>query len=316
MDHDTALASAAALTLAQGPHEARLDLARALADHGFGTSAPMLEDPNRNESIEREVGQFGAASSQVSRELTPLRTVRGGDIRHSVEGRIDSANDLEARGQAAAESFFRARKEENSAKVELALAELGRVIDTQRAAHFESTFEETRGFLKAIQDFDLAGQFGDFEINASALSEAARSFYAARGEAASAGSNPRDAMIIGLLAGFRGYAKGFDDAVEARREQAFEEATALGLPESAARFYADQRVLLQESLDKSVPRLLGNDAEFERLKDQTMDEIGEKGADMLSRAATAEPVAKKYYLDGASAIYRSRHPAVSETSVP
>jgi len=316
MDHDTALASAAALTLAQGSHQARLDLARALADHGFGTPAPMLEDPNRNESIEREVGHFGEASSQVSRELAPLRTVRRGDIRGSVEGRIDSANDLETRGQAAAESFFRARKEENSEKVELALAELGRVIDTQRAAHFESTFEETRGFLKAIQDFDLAGQFGDFEINASALGEAARSFNAARGEATSAGSNPRDATIIGLTAGFRGYAKGFDDAVEARREQAFEEATALGLPESAARFYADQRVLLQEGIDKSVPRLLGNDAEFERLKDQTMDELGEKGADMLSRAATAEPVAKKYYLDGASAIYRSRHPAVSETSVP
>ncbi len=315
MDHDTALASAAALSLAQGPHEARLDLARALSDHGFGTSVPILEDPNRNEVIEREAGRYGTASSQVSRELAHLRTAPG-DIRNRVEERIDSANDLEVRGQAAAESFFRARKEENSAKVELALDELERVIDTQRASHFESTFEETRGFLKAIQDFDWAGQFGDFEINASALSEAARSFHAARGEAASAGSKPRDAMIVGLSAGFRGYARGFDDAVEGRRQQAFEEASSLGLPESAARFYADQHVLLQESIDKSVPRLLGNDAEFERLKARTTDELGEKGVDMLSRAATAEPVAKKYYLDGASAIYRSRHPPAAEPSVP
>jgi hypothetical protein len=121
--------------------------------------------------------------------------------------------------------------------------------------------------------------------------------------------------VAGLSASFRGYGAGFDEAVEARRERSYEEARALGFPEPAARFYSDQSVLLQERIDKAVPKMLGRDDEFEKLKAATREQLGEKGADMLVRAATAEPVAKKYYLDGALAIYRSRSNTQAETAV-
>jgi hypothetical protein len=48
----------------------------------------------------------------------------------------------------------------------------------------------------------------------------------------------------------------------------------------------------------------GNDEHYEELKAQTRELLGEKAYTMLSRAATAEPVAKKHYLDGALSIYK------------
>lgn len=315
MDHDTALASAAALALAEGPHQSRLALADALAEHGFGTPPLELGDHNQSESLRSRSATWGGASDVVSRELNRLSSAGRAGVRADVENSIASASDLNVRGQQAAEDFFQAKKEGNAAKVESALSDLERVINAQRAEHFESTFEETRGFLKAIQDFDIAGQFGDAEINIHALREAGTAFFSAQREAIAAGSDSRGAVVAGLSASFRGYGAGFDEAVEARRERSYEEARALGFPESAARFYSDQSVLLQERIDKAVPKMLGRDDEFEKLKAATREQLGEKGADMLVRAATAEPVAKKYYLDGALAIYRSRSNTQAETAV-
>lgn len=306
MDHDTALASAAALALGAGPREARLDLAETLAAHGFGTPELHIEEPTQNESLSDHSAMMGRAADAVSGKLTPLDADDRARIRFNVESNIASASDLNARGQAAAEKFFLAKKEGNVAKVESAMHDLERVINAQRAAHFESTFEETRGLLKAVQDFDMAGQFGDFEINAEAIESAGSAFQGAYRQAIEAGGSQAEAAVAGFSASLRGYGVGFDEAVDARRERAFEEARSLGFPESAARFYADSSVLWQERIDKATPRMLGDDEEFERLKAQAKETLGEKGLGMLTRAATAEPVSKKHYLDGALSIYRSR----------
>lgn len=315
MDHDTALASAAALALAEGPHKARIALAETLAEHGFGTPRMELGDPMHGETISDRAVAPGSAAHAVSSELSRLNPALRTSVRDDVNDRITSETELDARGRAAAESFFAARKEGNAAKVESALSDLDRVINAQRAAHFESTFEDTRGFLKAVQDFDVAGQFGDFEINVNALREAGSAFYGARSKALAAGSDANGAMTAGLAASLRGYGKGFDEAVEARRERAYEEAQALGFPSAAAEFYANQNVLWQERIDVSTSRMIGNDEKFEQIKAETKELLGDKAYSMLNRAATAEPVAKKHYLDGALSIYKHRQDAAAE-SVP
>lgn len=319
MDHETALASAAALALAEGPHAARMALADKLAEHHFGTPQMELHDPRRAESLEeRDVAPEdrlvypGRATSAVSDELSRLNPALRGSVRQDVNSRIESEADLDARGRAAAESFFAAKKEGNAEKVQSALAELDRVITAQRAAHFESTFEETRGFLKAVQDFDLAGQFGDFEINTKALREAGSAFQSAYGKALESSGDRNAALVAGLAASWRGYGKGFDEAVEARRERAYQEALALGFPAVAAEFYAGQNMLWQESIDDSISKMSGNDEHYEELKAQTRELVGEKAYTMLSRAATAEPVAKKHYLDGALSIYKQRQGRAAE----
>lgn len=306
MDHDTALASAAALALAEGPREARLDLAQALKEHGFGSPSLTIDDPHRNQTLEDQEVTPGQAHEAVVRSVHRMDGDQRARVREDVEANVNSAEDLEARGQAAAQSFFLAKREGNAAKVKAALSDLEGVVNAQRAAHFESTFDETRGFLKAVQDFDMVGQFGDFDINAKAFREAGSAFNDAYREAVAAGSGRASAVVAGISASLRGYGTGFDEAVEARRERAFEEARSLGLPQSASQYYADQSVIWQERIDKAVPRVLGNDKEFEALKEDAREEVGEKAMDMLNRGATAESVAKKYYLDGALAIYRSR----------
>jgi hypothetical protein len=179
-------------------------------------------------------------------------------------------------------------------------------VSAQRAEHYESTFDETRGFVKAVQDFDIAGQFGDVSINSNALKEASNAFTDAQNKALAAGSDARNALVAGLSASFRGYGKGFTEAVEARRDKAFDEAISLGFPIPAAQFYADQRVLWQEDITDAVPKMLGNDQEFERERMEARELLGDKALSMLSRAATAEPVAKHFYLDGALSIYQQR----------
>jgi hypothetical protein len=314
MDHDTALASAAALALAGGHRHARLDLAEALANHGFGTPALSIEDPASNESLRSHEIARGAIIDAVSNEIGKHTTGDRKSIREGVESSLSSATDLIARGEAAVDSFFLAKKEGNSLKAASALDDLERVIISQRAAHFDSTFEETRGVLKAAQDFDMAGQFGDFEVNAQALKGAGSAFNQAYREALVAGSGSTGALVAGLSATLRGYSNGFDDGVETRRERAFAEVTALGFPEAAARYYADESLLWQESIDKAVPRMLGQDETFERLKVEATEQLGERGLEMLARAATAEPIAKKQYLDGALSIYRLRSQPSAETS--
>lgn len=316
MDHDTALASAATLALAEGPHQARLDLAETLAKHGFGTPALIIEDPAQSEPLTSRNAVRGMAAGIVTENVTRLNAEDRAGIRTNVESSVASASDLDARGQAAAESFFHAKKEGNALKVESAMEELERVINAQRAAHFESTFTDTRGFLQAVQDFDMAGQFGDFQINAHAIKGASNAFHEAYREAVAAGSDRTGAVVAGLSATLRGYGNGFDEGVELRRERALEEARALGFPESAARFYADRSMLWQEHIDKAVPRMLGKDEEFERVKAEAKQSLGDKGLHMLTRAATAEPVAKKYYLDGALSIYRSRSDVQTGASTP
>lgn len=306
MDHDTALASAAALALAEGPREARLDLAEALKEHGFGSPSLSIDDAHRNQALKDREVRPGQAFEAAVQNVRRVDGDRRAGVQDNVETHVTSAEDLEARGQAAVQSFFLAKREGNAAKVDAAVRDLERVINAQKAAHHESTFEETRGLLKAVQDFDMAGQFGDFEINAKAAREAGSAFSQAYSEALTAGSSRTGALIAGVSASLRGYGAGFDEAVEARRERAFEEARSLGLPESASQYYADQSMVWQERIDKAVPRVLGNDKEFEALKEKARDEVGEKAMDMLNRAATAESVSKKYYLDGALAIYRSR----------
>jgi hypothetical protein len=308
MDHDTARASAAALALAEGPREARLDLAQALASHGFGSPALHLDEPTQNASLETTPPIRGATSAIVD-EKVPRASTTPESVRSNVEANLGAANDLDARGQAAVQSFFAAKKEGNARKVTSALNDLERVINVQRAAHFESTFEETRGFLKAVQDFDMVGQFGDFEVNAQGIQGAAEAFGDAYRRAAATGSGQASAIVAGLSASLRGYSTGFDEGVEARRERAFEEASALGLPESASRYYADQSLVWQERIDKAIPRVLGQDPTFEGLKSDAKEQLGQQGLDMLTRAATAEPVAKKSYLEGALSIYRSRNPS-------
>lgn len=314
MDHDSARASAAALALAEGPHGARLALAEALAEHGFGTPQVEFNDPLRGEALEDRAVGAGSATDAVTGELSRPNPAFRESVRDQVSYRIGSESDLDARGRAAAESFFEAKKEGNAAKVQSALAELDQVINAQRAAHFESTFEETRGFLKAVQDFDMAGQFGDFEINMNALKEAGSAFHSAYDKALNAsGDDSNFALGAGLAASLRGYGKGFDEAVDARRARAYEEALALGFPTVAAQFYADQNMLWQEPIDDSLSKVTGSDEQFEHLKAETRELLGDKAYAMLSRAATAEPVAKKHYLDGALSIYRQRQETAVES---
>lgn len=312
MDHNTALASAAALALAEGPHAARVELAEALADHGFGTPHMELGDPMHGHEIGDRAVTHGSASHAVSSEVSRLNPSLRTSVRNDVYDKVASESELDTRGRAAAESFFAGKKEGNVAKVQSALSDLDRVINAQRAEHFESTFEETRGFLKAVQDFDLAGQFGEVEVNFHATREAASAFYSAHSKALASGSDPNGAMIAGLAASLRGYGKGFDEAVEARRERAYEEALSLGFPGAAAEFYANQNVLWQERIDVSVSRMIGHDERFEHVKGETKELLGEKAYSMLSRAATAEPVARKHYLDGALSIYKHRQEAVAD----
>jgi conjugal transfer mating pair stabilization protein TraG len=312
MDHDTARASAAALALAEGPHAARVALAETLAEHGFGTPRMELNDPLRGQAIEDRAITSGEATDAVWGELSRLSPAMRSSLRDDVGYRINSEADLDARGRAAAVSFFEAKKEGNAEKVQSALSEFDRVINAQRAAHFESTFEETRGFLRAVQDFDLAGQFGDFEINTNALKEAGSAFHSAYGKALEASGDPNVAVGAGIAASWRGYGKGFDEAVDARRERAYQEALALGFPSAAAQFYADQNMLWQEPIDDSISKMTGNDGQFEEVKAQTRELLGDKAYAMLSRAATAEPVAKKHYLDGALSIYRQRQEIAEE----
>lgn len=308
MDHDTALASAAAAALAGGTHSSRVDLAETLAEHGFGSSAVGLGDPMRNAQVDREAPMFGDTQSLAGSEIGHAGQGVGGraTVRSEVERGIGSGADLDQRGRDAAQAFFQGKKEGNVHKVEEALAELDRVVSAQRAQHYEANFEETRGFLKAVQDFDVAAQFGDMEINVNALREAGQAFNSARSEAISAGGDPNGALVAGLAASLRGYGKGFDEAVEVRRDRAYEEAISVGFPESAAQFYASQNVLWQERIDVSVSRMLGRDEEFERQKLEARELLGDKALTMLSRAATAEPVAKQFYLNGALSIYEQR----------
>lgn len=306
MDHETALASAAALALAEGPAATRMALAEQLAEHGFGTPAMKFGDPTRGESLLQRTPAAGGARSTVSKELNNLDAGSRASLREDVTQHLDSEGDLQTRGEAAAHSFFEAKREGNAEKVKSALSQLDQVITAQRAQHFESTFEQERGFLKAVQDFDLAGQIADFEVNGHALREASSAFFQAEERVLRAGASPEQAAAAGLAASWRGYNKGFDEAVEVKRQRAFEEARQFGLPEPAARFYADQNVLFQERLDVSVSRMLGNDEGYERNKEEVKELLGEKAYVMLNRAATAEPVAKKAYLDGAVAIYKNR----------
>lgn len=305
MDHDTARASAAALALAEGSHDSRMALAQVLSEHGFGVPQTELHDPLRGESLEDRAVASGEAISAVSSQVSRLSPGLRDSVRDDVSGAFMSEADLDARGRAAAESFFTAKKEGNAEKAQTALAELDRVITAQRAAHFESTFEETRGFLKAVQDFDLAGQM-DFGINLNALKEAGSAYQNAHDRALAVSGSPTAAAIAGLAASWRGYGKGFDDAVEARREQAYEEASALGFPDAAAEFYAHQNMLWQERIDDAVSKMTGHDEHYEALKTETRELLGDKAYTMLNRAATAEPVARKHYLDGALSIYKQR----------
>src|SRR5690606_108101 len=134
-----------------------------------GARTLTIEDPAQSEPLTDRSAEAGSAARIVRENVTRLNANERAAIRTNVESSVASAADLEARGQAAAENFFIAKKEGNALKVESAMEEIERVINAQRAAHFESTFVETRGFLQAVQDFDMAGQFGDFEINAHAI---------------------------------------------------------------------------------------------------------------------------------------------------
>lgn len=305
MDHDTARASAAALALAEGSHDSRMALAQVLSEHGFGVPQMELHDPMRGEALEDRAVASGEATGAVSGQVSRLSPGLRDAVRDDVAGAFMSEADLDARGRAAAESFFTAKKEGNAEKAQTALAELDRVITAQRAAHFESTFEETRGFLKAVQDFDLAGQM-DFGINLNALKEAGSAYQSAHDRALAVSGSPTAAAIAGLAASWRGYGKGFDEALEARREQAYEEASALGFPDAAAEFYAHQNMLWQERIDDAVSKMTGHDEHYEALKTETRELLGDKAYTMLNRAATAEPVARKHYLDGALSIYKQR----------
>ncbi len=304
MDHETARASAAALALAHGSHDVRMELAETLAAHGFGSPGVALGDPGGSTPVESRAPDRGFARDVLGPEVTRMDLDHGDVLRREVRTQLASEADLEARGSAAVQEFFVAKREGNSAKVDAAMSELDGIISAQRAHHYESTFEESRGLLKAWQDFDLAGQFGDFEINVNALREAGVAFNAARAATLEATGNPRAAAAAGLSASFRGYSKGFDEAVQAVHDRARQEARTMGLPDVAAHYYADQHTLWQERIDVSLARMFGRDQEFERRKADVKELLGQKGFQMLDRAATAEPVAKRFYLEGALSLYQ------------
>lgn len=308
MDHDTALASAAALALADGPSSARLALAETLSQHGFGSPTLALDNERANEELMERSPAPESATRAVQTRVHAFPSSEGAAVRGDVMQQL-SEPDLRTRGETAARNFFAAKRDGNAQKAQDALEQLDRVIEAQQAQHFESTFESERGFLKAFQDFDFAGTFGAVDVNVAALGEASRAAELAQAQVATAGAGYEASVVAGVAAGMRGYSKGFDEAVEHRRDRAFDEARSMGLPDAAATVYAEQSVFWHQSMDISVPRMLGKDEAFERVKAQAKEELGEKGYSMVSRAATAEPVAKKYYLDGAVSIYRHRQNA-------
>lgn len=305
MDHDAALPAAAALVLAGGGHQSRMALAHELDRHGFGSEA-VQESPERNSELAVNTPRSTEITESVEKELGRARPVQRDDVVRGVDEQISSSEDLWSRGQAAAEQFFEAKRSENGAKASVALKKLEEVVTEQRASHFESTLGEAESLLGAIQNFDFRGQFGNFSINAQALTEAGRTFSEVRQRILATGGSVQSANIAAVTASLRAYGTGFEEAVEGLKGTEYRSAIDMGFPEAAAKLYATESVVWQQSLEKLFPSLLGRDLEFERLKEETRGVMGDEATNALLRAATAEPVSKRYDLEGALAIYKSR----------
>lgn len=306
VSYEEARTTQAVLMLAQGSHESRMALAERLAAHGFGGPGVKVDDAERYEGLVQEGPTAGAAAAEVQQHVHRLDDTSLSTLPREVAQKFASASDLQEQGETAVREFFSARKEGNLSHLDAAQKKLESVITQQRAQHYEDTFSETRGLLKAVHDFDYGGQIGDFDINLSALKEAGHAFASAQSQALAAGVGWKSAVWVGLSAAFRGYGKGFDQAVQARHDRAREVALQAGLPQKAAEFYADESVVWQQGMDVSIPRMLGRDQEYEHLKSEVKQLVGDKAFTMLERGAKAEPVAKSYYLEGAASIYKQR----------
>lgn len=303
-DPDQARASALGLALSQGSAEARADLARYMAPR-FGSASVGVGDATANAEV-RPSAIFGDTAQEVRSTIGDL-PFSAAELRSDIDAQIYDYGALNESGLNAVRDFFEGSLEGNSQRMEEALAEIDRIATLTRAAHIEENYDDTRSVFRAASDYDWSQTTVDAFVNAgTSIGAAAASYGLAYDEAREQGAGRLSASWTGLGAALRGYKEGFDASVQAQYDETKRLALDRGFPEVVAEYYANQSIMMQQSVDTSVLQWLGLDDDYNHQKREARAALGDSAFGYVHRAAGADEAKRNEYLGYAMDLYRAR----------
>ena len=301
-DREQAYAASIGSHLTHGDADARVDLARFMSERGFGNASPELDQPSNGLEGVRPV--YGEATAAVSSEVSRV-PLSAAEATSGIDRNISPFGSDTPRAQEAVSKFFEANQEGNAARREEALREIDEIVTRNRADFAEATFKDDRGILEVIGDTDITGglKLGTEQMGTS-IGYAAAAYGAARQEALDAGHSAISAQLAGVAAAGSGWNQGFEAIVQREYDSYYDAAIEAGLPDIAAQYYADQGIKYTQSVDQYFSRIFGLDAAYEAREQEVSGLIGERGVEMLDRAARTEGEKGVQLMEGAAAIYR------------
>ena len=298
-DPGAAWSAAVGMELSHGDASARRDLMSYVSDR-MPTVGASPEDVSSFDAY----SQFGATRDTVGERVTGV-PFDGSAFGQSVEGNLTPFGSDSDEGRAAVQRFFEANQNDNAEAREAALREIDEIVNRNRADFAESSFNPDRGLLETISDYDVSGGVGTATSQlGTSLGYAAGAFQEAYSEAKEAGHSEFSAQLSGLGAIGRGWNEGFNEVVTQKYDSFYDRAIDAGLPDVAAQYYADNAIWMDQAVDQAFSRYVGWDEEFNARREEVGELLGERGRDILERAAQTEGQKGENLLDDAAAIYR------------
>ena len=298
-DRKAAWAAAVGTELSQGDAAARRDLTgfvderNPTLDMSFADVSPLQTNLQHGDARDLAEDRVGGVPFDAS------------NFSQSVDDNLSPFGSEAEAGRAAVQNFFDANQSDNAEAREAALREIDEIVNRNRADHAESSFKPDRGLLETISDYDVSGgvstatsQFG------TSLGYAAGAFQVAYSDAKEAGHSEFSAQLSGLGAIGRGWNEGFNEVVTQKYDSFYDRAIDAGLPDVAAQYYADNAIWMDQAVDQAFSRYVGWDEEFNSRRDEVGELLGEKGRDILERAAQTEGQKGENMLEDVAAIYR------------
>lgn len=298
-DSGAAWAAAVGMQLSHGDAAARRDLMSFVGDRMPTIGA----EPNDVSPLESN-SQFGDTRETVGNRVAGV-PFDGAAFGQSVDNNLSPFGSQNEEGYAAVQRFFDANQSDNAEAREAALREIDEIVNRNRADFAESSFNPDRGLLETISDYDVSGGLGTATSQfGTSMGYAAGAYREAYRDAKEAGHSEFSAQLSGLGAVGQGWNEGFQEVVTQKYDSFYDRAIDAGLPDVAAQYYADNAIWMDQAVDQAFSRYVGWDEEFNSRREDVEDLLGERGRDILERAAQTEGQKGENMLEGAAAIYR------------
>lgn len=306
-----ALAAAAAVVLNSGGEDSAMDLIRYSAKH-FGSLDEELRNPRESSTslqpIDTALSEARAAEikEHVVSEV-PDSSALSKQVDDGLQIFGEAGSDaLRQRGEKAVQEFFRASKDADQYFADKAMADLDKVAAIEQGNAVDSTWQDTRGLLRYLQEQKLLHQLTSTtgENFTHSLETAASRGHSRYEEVLAKTHNKALATAAGLAAGASGLVDGWNNFQADKYNDALRYARSQGLPEPAAKFFATESKLPYGSVPEMVKAESGLDPEVNQLEADVKQVVGDRGVEALKRAAVAPEMQRDRYLHDALTLYR------------